>query len=127
MDRYTKPQDVRSESLTFQIAVITALMNIQKLIPNVMLKRRHTEWFELEAAVIGLHAMLAPYYDSNYKAKVTEFKEKLGKVRDEYKQVEYMWILADWIEEIIKRFGQVDILPPARITIEPRGPDDEDS
>ncbi len=127
MVEYIKPQDVRSESLTFQIAVITSLMNIQRLIPTVMLKRRHTEWFELEAAIIGLHAMLAPYYDQTYKDKVTEFKEKLGEVRDEYKQVEYMWILAEWIEEIIKRFGQVDILPPARITIEPRGPDDEDT
>ena len=116
MKKYLKPEDVRAESLTYEITVLNALMNIQRLIPTIMESHRYEAWYALEAAIMGLDAMVAPYYHEEYTGKQKALKEKIKKARDKYNKQEYMEALADWVQLIVQRFGQVNILPAIRVT-----------
>lgn len=114
--KYLKPEEVRAESLTYELAVLNALSNIQRLIPTIMDKDRYTDWYSLEASIMGLDAMVAPYYHEEYLADRTTIKSKIRNARKGFNKQDYMEAMAEWIHLIVKRFGQVNILPAIRVT-----------
>jgi len=116
MKSFTKPEDVRGESLTFEILVLDTMKNVEHLFPEVMKERELTQWFRLEAAIMGLDALVAPYYDETYTEKVNAIKHKLDRMRNSYDRVKYICYCREWLQEIVKRFGVIAMLPKPRKT-----------
>jgi len=121
MAHYIAPEDVRKESMSFEILVMKTMDRIAKLASEVMSEEEHGKWFALEAEIMVLESFLRPYYNDEYVKATDEIKKKIdkviGKTRGKYKKVRYMRLLAQWLQEIVRRFGYVDILPAIKVTL----------
>lgn len=108
-----EPSEIRKDSLSFEIMILKALDRIHASLPVSLADFRHEIWFGIEAQIMFLNSFVAPYYQDDYKAKIKEIKNKIKSKRND--KIEYVGLLAEWLEEIVRRFAQVKILPAMRV------------
>lgn len=110
------PEDIRSEPITFPIAIIKALDRIHFVAYDAVASSDWHKWQGLESSIRIMHAFVAPYYDPDYKAKADAIKAKLKDTKKLYeKNYEYIIALTEWVEAIIEKFALVGLLPARKV------------
>jgi len=114
--------NIRSEPLDYKAMVVQHLAQIGRVAPAMLKSGKGLEKNEVYALYVWvriLHAFVAPYAPPDYAPKTVKLSE-LAIKEDRYELVDR---LISWLEEAVKQFGRLGVLPPLPVYGEVNNPD----
>lgn len=108
-------EDIRGDSNIYQRMIIFCLNRLHEQTYKSTLNNNWKEVRALEASIRMLHAYVAPYYGEDYNGEIKKIEKKLEELGELEVSMKKIKVYQKWVEAIVKRFGEFQILPPIKV------------